>query len=121
MSEKLINIFYQSHAGSWFFLILFFVISYILLSKGKVGAGRITQMLFRLFMLIMLISGIGMLIGFSFPLIYVIKGVLAVALIGIMEMLLGRVKRGEEGKTFWILFVVLLLLVLLIGFNVISF
>lgn len=119
MSDSLFNIFYQSHAGSWAFIFLLFLLSAIFRRQ------KVTGMLLRLFYLIMLVSGIGMLIGLGFPLLYVVKGILAVLLIGIMEMILGRLKRGEANggpmPVFWILLVVLGVVVPLMGYGVISF
>lgn len=100
MSPELMNIFYQSHAGSWFFTLLFFTVSYIALNKEKMKLQKITHMILRLFFVIMLISGIGMLVGFNFALTYVVKGILALALIAFMEMILVRTKKRECNKRF---------------------
>ncbi|SFE79931.1 DUF1516 family protein [Alteribacillus iranensis] len=108
------SIFYQSHAGSWAFLILFFLISYFF-SKQK-----ITLMLQRLFAVIMIVTGIGMWILYGFPMFYLIKGILAILLIGIMEMLVGRKKRQQSHGGMWAGFIILALIVLLMGYNVIG-
>ncbi|SDH83249.1 Protein of unknown function [Alteribacillus persepolensis] len=108
------SIFYESHAGSWFFLILFFVISYLFAKQ------KITLMLQRLFALIMIISGAGMLVFYGFPLLYILKGVLAILLIAVMEMLVARKKRGEPQGGLWAACIVLIIVVLLLGFNVIG-
>ncbi len=113
------NIFYQSHAGSWAVLVLLLFVSFFAYKQN------ISLMIQRLFYLIMIISGAGMIVlqftmG-SFPLLYIFKGIIAIALIGVMEMIVGRRKRSESTKTHWIAFAVLLLIVLLIGYDVISF
>ncbi len=78
-------------------------------------------MIQRLFYLIMIISGVGMLVMLGFPLLYVFKGILAIMLIGFMEVIVGRRKRSESTKKFWIGAIVLLLVILAIGYNLISF
>lgn len=114
-SERLFNIFYQSHAGSWAILILFFVLTCIFRKQ------KVTAMITRLLYLVMLISGAGMLFIWGFPMVYVIKGILAIVLIALMEMIQGRLRRGEPTLVHWIIMVVVLALVVLTGFGVISF
>lgn len=109
------NMLYQSHAGSWAILILLFVAS-VAFKRQKV-----TQMIARLFYLIMIGSGIGMLIQLNYPLMYVIKGILAILLIGMMEMIMGRTRKNQPTGTFWIIFVILLALVVCMGYGVIKF
>ncbi|GAA0328161.1 hypothetical protein GCM10008967_18300 [Bacillus carboniphilus] len=109
------NIFYQSHAGSWAILIILFLISYFARKQ------KISVMLQRLFYIIMLVSGIGMVFIMGFPLLYVVKGFLAILLIGTMEMLTIRSRKGSPVGGIWAGFVILLAIVVLIGYDVISF
>ncbi|RAV20910.1 DUF1516 family protein [Paenibacillus contaminans] len=109
------NMFYQMHTGSWLITIILFILSFLF--QGQ----KVTPMLLRLFYLIMLVSGISMLFILEFPLAFIIKGLLAVVMIGSMEMILGRKRRGEKTMPLWLVFVVLLAIVVLMGFNVISF
>lgn len=106
----MLYILYQAHAGSWAFLFIFFLLSYFLPKQ------KITMMIQRLFVVIMLVSGIGMVIGYGFPLIYIFKGVLAVALIAVMEILIGRRKRQQSQGVFWIACILLSAAVLIMGF-----
>lgn len=121
MSPEVMNILSHSHAGSWFFTVLLFVISFTMLRLEKRKAQKITHMILRLFFLIMLITGVGMIIALQFPLVYIVKGILAFVLIYLMELILTRGAKGKENKQYWLPFAVVLPLVLLIGFNVISF
>ncbi len=110
--------------SSWAFLVVLFLVSYFLLKTQKTKAATIVQMILRLFYLIMIISGIGMLIGYGFPVQYTLKGVLAIVLIGSIEGLLGKTKKGTIGTkapAYWGVIIALLLLVILMGFNVIRF
>lgn len=121
MSDKLFNIFFQSHTGSWAILVLVFLLTFLLVKGGKERAAKIAGMVLRLFYVIMLVSGAGMLFGLSFPLMYIIKAVLAVIMIGMMEAVIGRSRRKESTGVFWGVLLVLLVLVVLMGFGVISF
>ncbi|RXZ80653.1 DUF1516 family protein [Paenibacillaceae bacterium] len=121
MSDKLINIFYQSHAGSWAFLVILFVIAFVLFKIGIAKGGKIVHMILRLFYIIMLVSGVGTLIGYGFPLMYIIKGILAFFMIGLMEMVLGRTQRKEPAGMFLILLIFFVAIVVLMGYGVISF
>lgn len=114
MSDKLYNIFLQSHAGSWAIMILLFIISYFFYRQ------KITPMILRLFYLIMIISGICLLYGLKFPVLYIVKGILAIGLIGLMEMILGRRSRRESHGVMWIIWAVVLIAILLIGYGVIG-
>ncbi|MET3696412.1 uncharacterized protein DUF1516 [Bacillus oleivorans] len=109
------HIFYQSHAGSWAILIVLFLISYFARKQ------KISVMLQRLFYIIMLVSGIGMLFLRNFELLFVVKGILAILLIGTMEMLTIRSRKGKPVAGIWVGFVVLLALVVLIGYDIIVF
>lgn len=109
------NIFYQSHAGSWLLMVILFILSVIFQNQ------KITVMIQRLFYLIMLVSGIGMLAILGFPLLFVIKGILAIILIGIMEMIVARRRRKQPTAPMWIVFVIALIVIVLIGYGVISF
>ncbi|WP_059103711.1 YisL family protein [Shouchella shacheensis] len=121
MSPRVLEIFQASHEGSWAFLAILFVVSYFLYRANKNRAGTIIQMILRLFYLIMIVTGAGMLYGYGFPTMFVVKGILALVLIGFMEMTLAKTKRGESALVGWILVVVTLLLVVLMGYQVISF
>lgn len=121
MSDKLFNIFYQSHIGSWAILVLVFLITFLLAKSGKERGAKIVGMVLRLFYVIMLVSGGGMLFRLSFPLMYIIKAVLAVVMIGMMEAIIGRTKRRESTGVFWGVMLVLLVLIVLMGYGVISF
>jgi hypothetical protein len=122
--NRLYNIFYQSHIGSWAILVLLFFVGYFLLKAGKAKGAKIVHMVLRLFYIIMLVSGIGMLVTLGFPLMYLVKGALAFFLIYAMEMILVRTKKGtlgEQATLYWAIMIVTLVLVVLLGYGVISF
>lgn len=100
----------------WGVMVLLFILS--LIFRGQ----KITVMLLRLTYLLMLGTGIGLLIGFKFPLLFVIKGVLALLLFGVMEMIVGKAQRGDRAvPLLWVLFVILIVLIPAIGYGYITF
>ncbi|WP_017726825.1 DUF1516 family protein [Halalkalibacterium ligniniphilum] len=112
------------HRDSWAVLIVLFLVSYFLLKTGKGKAGKIVHMIVRLFYLIMIITGIGSLIAYNFAAMYIVKGILAIALIYVIEMILVRTAKGTLGgkaATYWLAFIILLVIVVLMGFGVIRF
>lgn len=60
-----------------------------------------------------------MLFLIHFPLVPTIKGVLSFALIGLMEVAMGKRKKKESSWIFLVLIAVLLILILLMGYHVI--
>ncbi|WCK56589.1 DUF1516 family protein [Aneurinibacillus sp. Ricciae_BoGa-3] len=120
MSPNVLAMLFRTHSDSWFWIIIFFVLSLLFLKTGKTTLHKISQGLFRLISLIMIVSGIGQLIGLNFPVTYVIKGVLAIVMIGVAEMVIAKAKRGKRTGPFLAVFVILLALVLLLAYRVIS-
>ncbi len=100
----------------WGVMVLLFILS--LIFRGL----KITVMLLRLTYLLMLGTGIGMLISRGFPMLFVIKGVLAFLLFGVMEMIVGKAQRGERAvPLFWVLFIILIVVIPAIGYKYITF
>lgn len=115
------NVLYFTHADSWAMTLLLFIASFALIKMGKVKGQKITRMILRLFFVVMVISGLGMLFLYQFPLMYIVKGIIAVWLIAVMERILSRTEAGQRAGSSWVQFAVALLLVLLLGFEVIRF
>lgn len=116
MSSGLLTGMLHTHSGSWAILVILFALSLII--KGQ----KITPILLRVFYLIMIASGITMLVGLDFPADLIVKGILALVLMGLMEMTLGRAKKGGKGLPVLIAAVVIVLLVVvLMGYGFIRF
>lgn len=117
------NLFLTLHKSGWLLMVIMFIVSYALIKKNSQSGAKVTSMILRLLYLVMLISGAVMLYRYNFSFVFVIKGLLAVVLIAIMEATLGRVKRqpGAKMGVPWLLFIIVLVLVVLIGFKVIQF
>ncbi|RYL94062.1 DUF1516 family protein [Sporolactobacillus sp. Y61] len=109
MQEILLHI----HSGVWGIMILLFILSFAFnRQKGWSMALRLTY-------LIMLVTGVWMLVLIHFPILFVIKGVLALILIGLMEMALAKRNRHQSAVWLMILFVIDLIFILLIGYEII--
>ncbi|MBB6448513.1 putative membrane protein SirB2 [Geomicrobium halophilum] len=112
---------FASHQGSWAFVPILFLIAYSLYRAGKNTGGRILHIILYLFYLIMIVTGVGLLIEYNFMAMYIVKGILAILLIGFIEMTLAKTRRGEKTAVVFTLVVITLILVVLLGFGVISF
>lgn len=113
------NMMYQTHVGSWAFLLVLFVLAYFFKSK-------IIHMILRVFFVFMIVSGGYMLfVTGGYPTAFYVKAVVAVTMVGLMEMIIsGRHKKGKSNKQllpFWLGIIVLLAVLLLIAFDVIVF
>lgn len=121
MSPDIVTILQRIHTDSWFWILLFFVLSFLLLKAGKRTPKKIVHMLLRLIALIMIVTGILMLVAYQFPIAYTVKGILAIAMVGVMEMILGMTAKGKRTGPFWATLIILVALVLLIAFRVLAF
>ena len=116
MFDSLFDIFLASHQGAWAFLIIFFLVSFTLYKTHKMKSAKVVSMILRLFYLIMFLSGLELLITYGFPPHYFVKGIIALLMIGFMEMALRKAKRGQSGMVGFILAFVSALLVVIMGF-----
>jgi len=112
-----VDIFRGMHQGSWGFLFILFFITYYLYIKAK----NKPAMILRLFYVIMLFSGIGLVIAYNFVIFYVIKGLIAVIMVALMEISCVRVKKGKKNLYAFYSGSILLIVVILMGYRVISF
>ncbi|MEI7026936.1 YisL family protein [Paenibacillus sp. y28] len=112
------NAIIHAHTDSWPLLFLLFVLSCIFIRT------RALHMILRLMYIVMIVSGGTLLYSYGFPLSYSIKGVLALILIYIMEKILGSRRRQSwssgQKAGLWIAFSVITLLIVLLGYGVIS-
>ncbi|MCR8659953.1 DUF1516 family protein [Paenibacillus endoradicis] len=105
----------HTHSAAWIIMIILFLVSYF------VPKQKVTKMILRLFYLIMIFSGGYMFFSGSYTGVYHVKITCAIIVIGMMEMILARQKKGKSTLPFWIIFGVLLVVVVLIGYGVIAF
>jgi len=104
------------HITAWVILVILFLVAYTRYSKGL-------HMAVRLFYLIVIASGLDLIFRFkvfgmaNFVGEYISKIVLAIVLIGLMEMVLARKKKETLSKGIFISFWVMLVVVILLGFR----
>ncbi|WKB35633.1 DUF1516 family protein [Terrilactibacillus sp. S3-3] len=103
----------HTHSGMWGVMVILFILSIILFRQS------IWRMLLRLAYLVMIVTGIWMLILQHFPGAFVLKGILALILVGMMEMALARRRKEQPSVLLWVLLAVDLIVILLLGYKII--
>lgn len=105
----------HTHSFSWIIMVILFLVSFFV-SKQKV-----THMILRLFYIIMIFSGGYMFFSGEYNLAFHLKILCAIIVIGMMEMILVRHKKGKNTLPFWIVLGITLITVLLVGYGVLTF
>ncbi|MBM7702630.1 DUF1516 family protein [Metabacillus iocasae] len=111
------------HVTLWTLLLILFVVNIGLLRSGKLKGQKIVHMILRLFYILVLLSGLhllGALYQFA-SLNAILKGVFGILVIGGMEMVLVRSKKGKRTVVAWSLFAAALVLVFYYGYVVLSY
>lgn len=116
--------FYHPHAYFWMVLVVLFLMTFFLYRVNIAKAAKITHMVVRLLYVIMVGTGIALLYIIQFPATHILKAVLAIVLVFSMEMILVKTKKGFSQNlltSYWLLCLVTLVVVILLGYRVISF
>jgi hypothetical protein len=115
----------HAHVSSWSLGLLLFIAAVLLLWAGKAKGLKITHMILRLFYILILVTGVGLLFTVQFPLTHILKGIFAFWLIYVMEMILVRGAKGKltpsMKKSFTFQWIVAVVLIFLLGYRVIVF
>ncbi|MBB6448360.1 hypothetical protein HNR44_000309 [Geomicrobium halophilum] len=128
MLETLNQILLAMHRGGWILLVIVFFAAYILLANDKHRGFSISQQIARFFYIVLIISGVYNLFYLAsvaeiFPWNYAAKGIISIWVIYLMETILGKKNRGELAGSvrtyYWLQFIISLVVVVLIGFEVI--
>lgn len=107
------------HITTWVVAIILFFVAFSLQKSGKAKPQKIVHMILRLFYIITIVTGLLLLDGTAysvFPVMYTLKMLGGIVLIGFMEMVLVRTKKEKKTAMFWLLFVIFLLVVIYLGF-----
>lgn len=100
------------HVTTWVIaLVLFFIAA--LASKPNKGV----HMALRLMYILVIISGGALFINAEHNVPYDIKVLFGILVIGFMEMILVRKKKGKPTTMFWALFAIVLVVTLYLGFS----
>lgn len=107
----------HAHVTAWVLALILFFVALSLHKNGKAKGFKILQMVLRVFYIIIIVTGIGLLLKVShITALYVLKAVCGLWLVGLFEMILSRVSKNRRTSIFWAQFVVVFLLVLYLGF-----
>ncbi|MFC6038049.1 YisL family protein [Paenisporosarcina macmurdoensis] len=106
------------HITTWVIgIILFFVA--VTLKNGSKGQ-KITHMVLRLFYVFILLTGVALFMAgmdFDMGMLYGFKLIAGVLIIGMMEMILVRMKKHKATTMFWVLLFVFLFITMFLGFK----
>ncbi len=110
------------HITSWVLGFILFAVAIVLLNQGKEKPAKIVQMILRLDYLFVLYTG-GALLALYFQNIQmplfaeaITKGLAGLWLIAAMELILVKKAKGKPANSWWIQFVIALILVIVLGF-----
>jgi phosphatidylserine synthase len=107
----------HSHVTAWVIALILFFVALSLHKSGKTKGFKILQMILRVFYLLIIGTGVGLLSMVShIDVWYVLKAVVGLWIIGLFEMILSRKSRNRRTSTFWVQFIIAFLLVLYLGF-----
>lgn len=113
----------HGHVTGWVLLVILFIVAGILAKKGNEKGTKVVQMIMRVLYLVVIATGVGLIFSVDdnyqsllAPLIT--KVVLAIVLMGLMEMTIPKMKRGENTTIFWVLSLIVFGVILYLGYNV---
>ncbi|MEH7304745.1 YisL family protein [Neobacillus drentensis] len=108
----------HGHITAWVLALILFVVALLLHKGGKAKGFKIVQMILRVLYLLILATGIGLLFSvYKIDVWYILKAVVGIWIIGLFEMILGRVANNRRTSVFWIQFIIAWILVLYLGFE----
>ncbi|WP_062197576.1 DUF1516 family protein [Massilibacterium senegalense] len=111
----------HGHVTGWALLIILFIVAGILAKKGNEKGTKVVQMIMRVLYLVVIATGVGIIFSANYGSLIApltTKIVLAIVLIGLMEMTIPKMKRGENTGLFWVLSFVIFGVILYLGYNV---
>lgn len=105
----------HAHITTW---VITFILFFVVLSLQKANSPKVkmVSMLLRLFYLLIIVTGALLLqMLASIPPLYIVKAVVGLWVIGAMEMVIARVKKGKSTQIAWLQLVVAFVIVLYLG------
>lgn len=107
----------HAHITTWVIGLILFVVALGLIKGGNAKGAKIVQMILRLFYLLIIATGVMLFArhqGID-PMMYGLKLLGGIIVIGMMEMILIRIGKGKNTGVFWIIFVISLAVTLFLG------
>ncbi|WLR51527.1 DUF1516 family protein [Bacillus tianshenii] len=109
----------HTHVTAWTLTLILFFVSAAKLNKGQ--APKVLHMILRLLYIIVFVTGTHLLFAvWQMVTPAIIKGLAGIWLLSTMEMILVRGKKGKSVKSFWIQFLIALILVFVMGYGVLG-
>ncbi|TDL35349.1 DUF1516 family protein [Jeotgalibacillus sp. S-D1] len=107
------------HITTWVIGLILFFVAYGLHKSGKAQGSKISHMALRLFYVLIIVTGAALFFIHSSidAALYGVKFILGVLVIGFMEMVLVRTKKGKKTQVMWILLLLALAGTLYLGFS----
>ncbi|CAH2713521.1 hypothetical protein BACCIP111895_00657 [Neobacillus rhizosphaerae] len=108
----------HGHVTAWALALILFIVALFLHKSEKEKGFKIVQMILRVLYLVIIATGVGLLsMVTKIDVWYILKAVAGLWVVGLFEMILGRVAKNRKTTVFWIQFAVAWLLVLYLGFD----
>ncbi len=107
----------HAHITTWAVALILFVVVLVLQKSGKQKGAKITQMILRVFYLLIIATGVLLFSkhqGYN-PALYGIKFLGGIIVIGMMEMILVRTAKEKNTGVFWAVFIVALAVTFFLG------
>lgn len=106
------------HITTWVIAIILFFVA-VMMKNGSKGQ-KITQMVLRVFYVLIILTGGALFakgMDFDMGMLYGFKLIGGVLIIGMMEMILARMKKQKPATMFWILLFIFLFITMFLGFK----
>lgn len=113
----------HGHVTGWALLVILFIVAGILAKKGNEKGTKVVQMIMRGLYVVIIVTGIGLIFSVddhyqSFLAPLITKVVLAIVLLGLMEMTISKMKQRENTTIFWVISLIVFGIILYLGYNV---
>jgi hypothetical protein len=108
----------HGHVTAWVLALILFIVAIFLQKAGKEKGAKIVQMILRVLYLLIIATGVGLMFMLSnIDLLYILKAVVGLWVIGLFEMILSKTAQNRKTSVLWIQFAIAFLLVLYLGFD----
>lgn len=104
------------HITTWVLAVILVIVATVLLKKGNEKGYKITHMILRIDYLLMIATGADLMFRGNVIGEYYVKALLGIVVIGLAEMMLGKMSKKANVKGIGTAFVITLLLVIAFGF-----
>jgi phosphatidylserine synthase len=106
----------HAHITAWVIALILFFVAVSMQKGGKSKSLKMVHMTLRLFYILILVTGVILLFGLSsISLMYVLKVIAGIWVIGMLEMILVRDAKGKSTGMFWGQLVIAFIVALYLG------